>query len=201
MSFERLQITGPNGNPYRLGEPMEVHDGAIHLGTLDPVTVSRDGTEVLLQRFLPSQFLKDQKWNFGPLVLLEVTAFLAEHFQGLQVVHYLLTRDIEIHGDGMTVATARAQLLDAIGAEAVTVSPRPDSEVPGNFVVWGVWAYNERNLAALGECLAREREVYRQWDAATVGSAPPPSTLRTRLRQLLARNPGDLGFRGSESAD
>lgn len=178
---------------------MEVHDGNIHLGTLDPVIVSRDGTEVFLGRFVPSQFVKDRKRNFGPLVLLETTAFLAEHFQGLQAVSYVLSREIEMHGDGMQVAGARSALLQAMGAEGVTISPMPDSEIPGNFVVRGTWAYNERNLSALGQCLDKEREVYRQWDATNL--VQPVPALRNRLRQLLARGPGELGFKGGERAD
>lgn len=202
MTFERLRITGHRGKDYELGEAMEVHDAAVHLGTLDPVSVSRDGTEVSIGRFLPSQFVKVQKRNFGPLVLLETTAFLTENFQGLQAVRYALNREIEMHGDGMQVAGARSALLQAMGAEAVTISPMPDSETPGNFVVRGIWAYNERNLEALGQCLKQEREVYRQWDAAHASNAAQPiPALRKRLRQLLARGPADRGFRGGETAD
>ncbi|MBB3179952.1 hypothetical protein [Variovorax sp. Sphag1AA] len=175
---------------------MEVHDRETFLGTL-PVTVSRDGTEVLIQRFLPSAFVKKEKRNFGPLVLLEVTTYLAEQFQGLQAVSYLLSREIELHGDGMKVALARSALLQAIGADAVAISPRPDSETPGNFVVQGTWAYNERNLAALCHCLERERAIYRQWDAA-VETGQSIVALRDRLRYLLAHGPG---FRGGEAAD
>jgi hypothetical protein len=202
MTFERLRITGRLGKDYELGEAMEVHDGDVHLGTLDPVNVSRDGTEVFLGRFIPSQFVKDQRRNFGPLVLLETTMFLAEHFQGLQAVSYVLNRAIEMHEDGMQVASARSALLQAMGAEAVTISPMPDSEIPGNFVVRGTWAYNERNLEALGRCLEKEREVYRQWDAVHAAHAVQPiPALRNRLRRLLARGPGEPGFRGGERAD
>ncbi len=198
MAFEKLRITGRDGQPYRLGEPMDIHDRDTHLGTLDPITVSRDGTEVLIQRFAPSSFVKKEpKRNFGPLVLLEVTTFLAGQFPGLQAVSYLLSREIEMHGDGMNVAIARAALLQAMGAEGVTIAPRPHSETPGNFVVQGVWAYNARNLAALDRCLARERHVYRQWDeAADAGQSI--HALRDRLRQLLVRGPG---VRGGEAAD
>jgi len=197
MAFEKLRITGRDGKHYRLGEPIEVHDRETFLGSLDPVAVSRDGTEVLIQRFLPSAFVRKEKRNFGPLVLLEVTAFLAERFDGLQAVTYLLNREIELHGDGMKVALARSALLQAIGAEAVAISPSPDSETPGNFVVQGVWAYNERNLVALRHCLERERTIYRQWDAAAEASQSIVA-LRDRLRQLLARGPAS---RGGEAAD
>ncbi|MDM0078390.1 hypothetical protein QTH90_28565 [Variovorax sp. J2P1-59] len=200
MTFESLRITGRDGKRYELGEPMHVHDGSVHLGTVDPVRVSRDGTEVHIERFLPSRFVKEKKRNFGPLVLLEVTAYLAEHFHGIQTVSYSLSREIEMHGDGMKVASARSALLQDIGAEGVTITPRPDHETPGNFVVEGVWAYNERNLASLGECLAREREIYRQWEAPASHATAIPA-LRDRLRQLLVRGAGETGMRGDDGAD
>ncbi|MDM0000079.1 hypothetical protein QTI24_15785 [Variovorax sp. J22P240] len=200
MTFESLRITGRNGQRYELGTPMHVHDGNVHLGTVDPVRVSRDGTEVHIERFLPSQFVKEQKRNFGPLVLLEVTAYLAEQFHGVQTISYSLSREIEMHGDGMKVASARSALLQDIGAEGVTITPRPDHETPGNFVVEGVWAYNERNVAALGYCLTREREIYRQWEAPASQPAAIPA-LRDRLRQLLARGAGEAGARDGDGAD
>src|SRR6476660_4625279 len=55
MTFERLRITGRDGGRYQLGTPMHVHDGSASLGTVDPVRVSRDGTEVHIERFLPSR--------------------------------------------------------------------------------------------------------------------------------------------------
>jgi hypothetical protein len=197
MTFESLRFTGSNGQHYRLGEPLDVHDGDNFLGTLDPVQVSRDGTEVLIERFIPSSFVKERKRNFGPLVLLEVTSFLAEQFTGVQSVSYSLSREIEMHGDGMQVASARSVLLHSIGAEAVTITPRPDSNTPGNFVVQGVWTYNERNLQALGQCLARERATYRQWDSAPPDAANG-SDLRSRLRHFLSRGPGARGGEGSD---
>lgn len=198
MAFEKLRITGQDGQHYRLGEPMEIHDRDIHLGTLDPITVNRDGTEVLIQRFVPAAFVKkEHKRNFGPLVLLEVTTFLAEQFPRLQAVSYLLSREIEMHGDGMNVAMARSVLLQALGAEAVTIAPHPHSTTPGDFLVQGVWTYSERNLAALSHCLERERAIYRQWDEAADASQSI-HVLRDRLRQLLARGPG---VRGGEAVD
>lgn len=161
MSFSNLRITGPNSARYELGKPMYVYDRNAHLGTLDPVQVSRDGTEIRISRFAATQFVKSERRNFGPLVLLEVTSFLAEQFESVQSVSFSLNREIETYGDGSKVAIARSVLLEDIGAQGVTISPQPDSETPGNFVVQGVWAYNERNLEALQECLRRERDIYR----------------------------------------
>lgn len=187
MTFDRLRIAGPGGGPCALGEPMHVHDGSVELGTLDPVDVSRDGTEVRIGRFVPTPFVRTHRRNFGPLVLLEVTSFIAERFQGVQAVSYALSREIELHGDGMQVATARSTLLHSMGAEGVTISPQPDSGPPGNFVVQGVWTYNVQNLAALRACLTAERQIYRQLAAnESMLEAAPPKGLRQRLRRWLA---------------
>jgi hypothetical protein len=186
MTFDRLRIAGPRGGPCALGEPMHVHDGSVELGTLDPVDVSRDGTEVLIGRFIPSPFVRARRRNFGPLVLLEVTSFIAERFQGVQVVSYSLSREIELHGDGMQVATARSALLQSMGAERVTISPQPDSGPPGNFVVQGVWTYNAQNLAALRACLELERQNYRRLAANEDKlDAAPTDGLGQRLRRWL----------------
>lgn len=170
----RLRLTGPDSAPYELGQPLYVYDGNAHLGTLDPVQVNRDGTEVLISRFVSSPLGRAEKRAFAPLVLLEVTAFLVERFHGVQMVSYSLSRQIQIYGDGTTVAAARSQLLQDIGADGVTISPQPDSQTPGNFVVQGVWTYNERNLEALQRCLRRQRELYaeKEQDAGQAPSAP-----------------------------
>jgi hypothetical protein len=160
MSFSNLRITGPDAARYELGKPMYVYDRHAHLGVLDPVHVSRDGTEVHISRFAATPFVKSARRNFGPLVLVEVTSFLAEQFEAVQSVSFSLSREIETYGDGTKVATARSVLLEEIGASGVTISPQPDSETPGNFVVQGMWTYNERNLAALQDRLRLEREIY-----------------------------------------
>ncbi len=182
MTFDPLRITGQGRTALRLGEPMHVYDGEILLGVIDPVRLSRDGSEVRIERFVPSQHVRDDKRNFGPIVLLEVTMFLATHFRGVQLVSFSLNREIEMHGDGMQVAAARSKLLHSIGAEGITISPRPDSSIPGNFVVEGEWAYNPANLAALEECLLRERQSYR----GPQPDSPQMPALRRWLRRLVS---------------
>ncbi|MEJ7688379.1 MAG: hypothetical protein WKG52_16110 [Variovorax sp.] len=177
-----MRITGENGTAYRLGEPMHVYDAEHLLGVIDPVRVSRDGSEVRIERFVPSRHVKTGKRNFGPLVLLEVTLYLATHFRGVQMVSFSLNREIEMHGDGMQVAVARSELLHGIGAESITISPRPDSSIPGNFVVEGEWAYNPANLAALEECLLRERSGYRARAPDSTGLPAPLRWLRRLMR-------------------
>jgi hypothetical protein len=187
QTFEELRCGGPDLAPYALGEPMYVYDRIAHLGTLDPVHVTHRGTNVHITRFVATQFAKTGRRNFDPLVLLEVISFISERFDAVQTVSFSLGSEVESYEDGMKIASARSALLQRIGAHSVTISPQSDSVARGNFVVRGVWAYNERNLAALGQCLRREREIYRDSEPSTeCGTAP--RSLRSRLRRLLSRD-------------
>ena len=156
-----LTFTRLDGGHYSLGQPLAVRDGSVLLGVLEPVRVSLHGTQVHIENFSPSEVVRTTQRNFGPLILLEVSSFLVERFASLQVIHYNLSRQIETYGSGMQVARTRAELLQNIGARDVTISPKPDAEVPGNFVVRGAWDYNDRNVAALRQCLLKEQEIYR----------------------------------------
>ncbi|MBT2326865.1 hypothetical protein J7E62_31655 [Variovorax paradoxus] len=185
MTFKKLHIAGPDLSSYELGEPMFVHDRGRFLGRVEPVEVSPDRSEVRISRFLPSPSLRTEPRNFGPLLLVEVTMFMAEHLPTIQNVHFALTREIEIYGDGMMVASARVELLRSIGAADVHAQPKPDSSNPGNFVVQGVWAYTERNLAALRLALTMQRELYRK-HLASAPKQERPVSLLSRFRQWLA---------------
>jgi hypothetical protein len=187
QTFEELRCSGPDLAPYALGEPIYVYDRIAHLGTLDPVHVTHRGTNVHITRFVATPFVKAGKRNFDPLVLLELIAFISERFDAVQTVSFSLRSDVASYEDGMKIASARSALLQRIGAHSVAISPQPDSVAPGNFVVQGVWAYNERNLAALGQCLEREREIYRDCVLSS-GQGTTPRSLRSRLRRWLSRN-------------
>jgi hypothetical protein len=160
LIFEKLHLTGPGGSPYELGEPMHVHDGTRFLGTVEPVEVGPDRTEVRISRFSASPSVGSGQRNFGPLLLVEVTLFLVERFRDIQSVHFDLRREIEVYGDGMMVAAARAELLRSIGATDVHALPQPDPSNPGNFVVRGVWVYTEDTLLALRLAVALQRDLY-----------------------------------------
>jgi hypothetical protein len=189
LTFEKLFLTGPKGSAYRLGDALEVHDRGRHLGSLDPVEVSPDRSEVHIGRFVPSAQAGEQR-RFGALLLLELTLFLAERFAGIQSVHFTLTREIELHGDGALVAAARVELLRRIGAVNVTAHPKPDPGRPGNFVVQGVWSYTEDNLFALRAALQEERDLFREQteDHSRQGRGSYPRLWR--VRQWLARRGG-----------
>ncbi|VTU42632.1 hypothetical protein H6P1_00611 (plasmid) [Variovorax sp. PBL-H6] len=158
----QLHLSGPGLSRYELGEPMFVYEGARLLGTVEPVEASPDRSEVRVGRFVPSPSSRREVRNFAPLLLAEVTMFLAERFPAIQAVHFALSRELEMHGDGLMVAAARVEFLRSIGATDIEARPRPDASRPGNFVVHGVWAYTEENISSLRMVLAMERELYRK---------------------------------------
>lgn len=161
MSPGKLRISGPGGT-YRPGDPILIHDGALFLGTIEPPAVSRDGANVHFGRFSPAPLASDGQRQFAPLMLVEVMTLITEHFENVEAIRFTLTRQVEMHGDGPKVALARLALLERIGAANLQMTPRPDSAVPGNFVVQGVWEYNSPNLAALATELLEQRSIYFQ---------------------------------------
>lgn len=164
---------------------MLVRDGKVFLGTVEPPELSRDGTRVHFGHFSPSPSVRESERQFGPLMLVEVMHFIAEHFSNIEAIRFTLTRQVEMHGDGFTVALARMALLERIGAADLHMRPRPDSGTPGNFVVQGVWEYTGPHLAALVAELARQRAAYFQGgDAAGTGRL---GLLGRKLRQAWRR--------------
>jgi hypothetical protein len=184
MKFNELRIGGPGFTPFSLGEPMYVYDGELLLGTLDPVQVTHGGSNVHITRIVPTQLARTGKRTFDPLVLLETISFIAGRFPAVQTVSFSLRSEVASYEEGMKIASARSTLLQRIGTDRVTISPQSDSAAPGNFVVHGVWIYNERNLATLGQCLQRERAIYRDCEAA-VGRETARQSLGGRFRRWL----------------
>lgn len=184
MSLGKLRISGPNG-PYRLGEPILIHDQTLFLGTIEPPEVSRNGTHVHFGRFSPSPLVSDGQRQFAPLMLVEVITFIAEHFPNIETIRFTLTRQVEMHGDGLKVALARLALLERIGAANLQMTPRPDSAIPGNFVVQGVWEYNSPNLAAVAAELIEQRSVYFQ--ERTLPQVRQPTAIGRWLERLWRR--------------
>ncbi|SFM58315.1 hypothetical protein [Variovorax sp. OV329] len=171
MSPEKLRICGPDG-AYRSGEAILVQDGALFLGTIEAPELSRDGKSVHFGRFLPSPAVRTEDRHFAPLLLLEVMAFIAEHFAAVETIRFTLTRQVEMHGDGLKVALSRLALLERIGAANLQMTPTPDASIPGNFVVQGVWEYNGPNLASLTLELAAQRLDYFRQRAELVAAQP-----------------------------
>ena len=184
MKLNELRIGGRGFAPFALGEPMYVYDGELLLGTLDPVQVTHGGSNVHITRIVPTQLARTGKRTFDPLVLLETISFIAGRFPAVQTVSFSLRSEVASYEEGMKIASARSTLLQRIGTDRVTISPQSDSAAPGNFVVHGVWIYNERNLATLGQCLQRERAIYRDREAAA-GREKARQSLRGRFRRWL----------------
>lgn len=191
--LHQLHLAGPDLSRYELGEPMFIYDGGRLLGTVEPVEVSPDRSEVRISRFVPSAALKREARSFGALLLVEVTMFLVERFPTIQAVHYALTRELEKHGDGLMVAAARVEFLRSIGATDIEARPKPDSSSPGNFVVKGVWGYTEDNITSLRLALAMERQLYSKHLACTAkGGRLAP--LLNRLKDWWARSDGSSPY-------
>ena len=163
MSTHSLRVTGPALETCVLGGPMLVHYGDQHLGTVDPVPVSRGGTEIRIEHFTPSRTEAAQRLHglkIGRIILLELVAFIAERFSTVTLVRLCLHRDIESYREGITLAAERSELLQAMGASHIVITPKPDAGRIGHFVVAAAWEYNQANLAALGAALESERTAY-----------------------------------------
>lgn len=184
MTFKKLRITGPGAVPYQLGQPMHVYDANVLLGTLDPVPVSKAGTEIHIEHFRPTRVVRDEQRHVGRLVFLEICAFVSEQFHQVQAISFAFTRDVSILGGGVQQAAARMETMDRIGAINVQIRPKADT-LPGQFVVTGIWAYSESSMAALRVVLEEQRALYRERPIA-VGVADKPG-VRAALRRLISR--------------
>ena len=172
MTRAKLRITGPNHSPYVLGAPMYLYDGPVHIATLDPVPVNREGTEVHIEHFTPMPVVTQQKMEISKLALVEMVYFVAENFTSVQAISLALSRQVEGYGDGMRLAGARSTFLQSLGASHILIAPKPNAEHMGHFVVSGLWEYNPTNLQALAAVLQHEREIYYS------GRPQPPEPAR-----------------------
>jgi len=171
MKHGFLQIQGPAGQAYALGQPMHVfHQGQL-LGVLDPVPLLRDGTEIHLEAFDPQPVVRAEGRHVGRYVFLEVCAFITEHFQQIQAISVTFARQVDLFGGAPQLAAARVQTLLRMGATDVHITSQAEGQ-GGRFVVAGMWHYNERNLKALHEILEEERASYRAKPIGAISSAP-----------------------------
>jgi hypothetical protein len=176
MTSFRLRLTGPEGRPYVLGEPIEVYDGATLIGHVHSVTVSADGMEVLAENFLTVDFAEFRSAGLPKLVLAEVVAFITEGFPVIHTIGVELSRDIEgYEGREALLAGARTEILHSIGAQDVRVTPKPVARHAGHFAVTGVWHYDRQSLDALAATLEAQRAAYQ---AGKRPPEPPPRPAR-----------------------
>lgn len=183
MTFQHLQLTGPHGSPYVLGQRIEVYDGATLIGRVQSVTVSAERDEVRLENFLTTDFADFRARALPKLVLAEVVSFIAERYPSVHAIGIELSRDIEgYEGREATLASARADILQCIGTDGVRINPKPHAGQAGHFAVTGVWRYDKASVAALAEVLQAQRAAYHERMAAEA-PVPPRPTLRQLLRK------------------
>ncbi len=139
---------------------MYLYDGSLHIATLDPVPVNREGTEVHIEHFSPTAIVTQHKMEISKLALVEMVYFVAENFTSVQAISLSLSRQVEGYGDGMRLAGARSAFLQSLGAGNIMISPKPNAEHMGHFIVSGLWEYNPVNLQSLASVLESERELY-----------------------------------------
>lgn len=190
MNFDALRFSGRDGAPCVPGEPICVHVGEIHAGTVDPAPLSLGGTRILLAHYnarTDEASRRLHKMNFGRVSLLGVTAHVAEHYSNLTTISFLLNREIEGYGGGVRLAGSRSALLQSIGAENIVITPRPEPERAGQFVVAATWQYNQQNLALLHAALAAEWKIFcdRMAHADAAGGRTPRAN--AWLRRFLER--------------
>jgi hypothetical protein len=169
-----------HGAPFRLGGPMQVFEGKTLLGTLDPVSVLKDGTEIHLEAFAPTQVFLDERRHAGRLLLYEFCAYITEHFPQIQAISFAFARPIDALGRPAEQAASRAAAMERIGAVNIVVTPVTLEA----HVVSGVWTYSEANLAALRVALEEQRAIYR--DQPIVRTSPARLAL-ARLAALASK--------------
>lgn len=184
MIYEKLRFTGPGEATYQLGQPLSIYHGNVLLGTLDPVILRQDGTEIHIEAFAPTQVVLAEPRHIGRLIFFELCAYISEHFDQIQAISFSFSRPIRALGGPAQQATSRADALKRIGAVNVRVTPR----TAGKHVVSGVWPYSKRSVAALRVALEEQRALFRE---RPIGSGHRPNAgLRAALRRLIARRSG-----------
>ena len=185
MTFKGLRITGPRSGTYVLGEPLDVLDGNLHLGRLNIVSASPDGSELRLEDFRSTDVKQLGTWRTARLMLVELLGFFVERFPAVSAIGIVLSADIESlesQQDGaIRLATARAQMLQSVGASNIRVTPMPHPRHAAHFVVSGVWLYNHDSAATLTQALQDERLGYAQRLAAAPPAELPSRSVLSRL--------------------
>jgi hypothetical protein len=203
-----LRITGPEGHPYRLGDPMHLYDGETYLGDVESVRVGAGGHEVELENFHHFNTPLQHRVQVGRLVLAEVLEFIFGTFTTVQAVRVTLSSDIEsFPGEGIELARMRAELLQSAGCECVTTAPKPHARYAGHFEVSAIWTYSTSSVETLKSALRDERAAYcqRQQEARAVQEEgswlrrifrrldwPPGSRRRRPSRAESVEEPRDL---------
>lgn len=181
MTFTHIRITGPHGAFYRLGDPLQVHEGKALLATLDPVLVLNYGTRIHIETFTASPALLNERRHIGRLIFFEICAFISEHFPQVQAVSFAFVRPIESLGGPAQQAGSRAAMLERVGVEDVRITP----VTSGAHVVSGTWVYSDKNLEALQVALAEQRVIFGADPIA--GGTRDTAGVAAAIRRLITR--------------
>lgn len=130
------------------------------LATLDPVLVLKDGTEIHIETFAPTQVVLKERRHVGRLVFFEMCAHITENFPQVQAITFAFPRPIDALGrpaEQAVLAVSRATALERVGAVDIVVTPVSLR----THVVSGVWPYSESNHTALLAALEEQRAIYR----------------------------------------
>ena len=157
MKNAGIRITGPDGAPYELGQPMLMSAGSVPLGCIDPVHLLNRGTEVHFERFTPTALMQAEPRNVGAWLFYEACAHLVRFHPQIQLISFESSRPMSGMGDPALQAAARVAALERIGTTDIQVKPLQSGEI----LVSGCWAYNERNLRDLEAVLEEHRAIYR----------------------------------------
>ncbi|HSV61625.1 MAG TPA: hypothetical protein VLJ19_22275 [Variovorax sp.] len=158
MESQGIQIAGPGGVAYELGEPMLMFTGHVYLGRVDPVHLRNGGTEVHFGSFAPTAVVRDEPRNVGAMLFYEACAHVVRFHPQVQLISFASSRPMPALGDPALQAAARVAALERIGAMNIQVTPVQ----LGLVVVSGIWACNERNLRELDAALEEQRAIFRE---------------------------------------
>ncbi|MEJ8815209.1 hypothetical protein WKW77_29355 [Variovorax ureilyticus] len=161
---------------------MLVFEGKTLLGTLDPVEVLKNGTEIHIEAFIPTQVLLKERRHVGRLLLFEFCAYITKHFPQIQAISFAFARPIDALGRPAEQAGSRTSAMARIGAVNITVTP----VTLGVHVVSGVWPYSQANRAALQSALEEQRAIYRDKPIVRPSFA---KRFLARLAALSSRSP------------
>ena len=195
MTFTGLRIAGRKPGPYVLGDPLDVFDGAMHLGRLNSVSTSANGSELKLEDFRTTDLSRLRTWRTARLIVVEVIHFFVEQYPSVSAIGIVLSADIESlegqEGGATRLASARAQMLQSVGADDIHVMPMPHPRHAAHFTVSGVWKYNRDNAQMLADALRIERAAYAERLAAAAAASAPASAAnppRSVFSRLLAKD-------------
>lgn len=155
-----------------------------------PRPVSEDRSEIHLEHFASTVPIpREDRLCIRRLVFLEICEFICDNFDQVQAISFSFTRGFSSYGEAVPQSSARAEIIERIGAVDIQITPKPNA-LPGNFVVSGVWTYSESNRIALRRVLDEQRQRYREHPL--VAGPVEKAGVRAALRRLLVATREDL---------